>query len=136
MKSLKSLGATLLAIALGYGGLAAAMPASELPQTEGGLVIQIRRCHRDLQHHFVPQFGRTEWHVHRRTDCRPVRVLPPIQVRDCHNEVRCHFLFRYGNVPHRHIGPNCRVRVYSMFDQHRPRPRSCIQIGQIRYCEY
>jgi len=136
MKLLKSLGAILLMAGLGYGGPVEAMPANNAPQSDGGLVIQVRGCHGDPQRHFVPQFGRTEWHVHRRPDCRPIRVRPPIQVRDCHREVRRHFLPRYGNVPHRHVGPNCRVRVYSRFDPLRPRPPSCIQIGPIRYCEY
>ncbi|WP_269930612.1 hypothetical protein [Aminobacter sp. HY435] len=134
MKILKSLGAALLAAGL-FGGPASAMPAGDLPQLDDSLVVQVRACHGDVQRHFVPEYGRTMYHRHRRPDCHPIPVQPP-QARDCHREVRRHYLPRYGNVPHRHIGTNCRVKVYNRYDPYRPRPGACIQIGPIRYCEY
>lgn len=134
MNFLKSFAAALLAAGLGYGGPAEAMPATGLPQIDGGLVVQVRGCHADIQRHFVPEFGRTMYHRHRRPDCRPIPVQQ--QIRDCHRDVRRHVLPRYGNVPHRHIGPDCRARIYSRYNPQRPRPGSCIQIGPIRYCEY
>lgn len=128
------LGAALLLGSL-YANPASALPVGDRAAAENGLVVQVRGCHADVQRHFVPEYGRTMYHRHRRPDCRPIPVQPP-QARDCHREVRRHFLPRYGNVPHRHIGPNCRVKIFSRYDPYRPRPGSCIQIGPIRYCEY
>lgn len=135
MKFLNSLGAALLAAALGYGGPASAMPAGE-PQSDSGLVVQVRGCHPEVVRHYVPEIGRTAWHRHRRPDCRPIIVRQPV-VRDCHRGVERHYLPQYGaRVTHRHVGSSCRIRVYDRYDPYRPRPGTCIQIGPIRYCEY
>jgi len=56
------------------------------------------------------------------------RPRPP---RDCHRDVRRHFVPGYGRVPHRHVGPRCRVDVGRRY---RDRDRDCIRIGDLRIC--
>jgi len=51
--------------------------------------------------------------------------------RDCHRDVRRHFVPGYGRVPHRHVGPRCRVDVGR---RDRYRGRDCIRIGDLRIC--
>ncbi len=99
-----------IAVLTALTGLAGAGPSMPQPVTAEPLVIQIRGCHADVRRHYVPQYGRTVTHYHRR-DCRPVRVgggVPPS--RDCHRDVRTHRI-NGVLVRHRHVGPNCRVRV-------------------------
>ncbi len=74
------------------------------------LVVPVHRCHSDVRRAFVPEFGRTTTHRHLR-NCRPVRVDGGGRSRDCHRDARRHFVPGYGRVLHRHVGPNCRVRV-------------------------
>jgi hypothetical protein len=95
-----------------------------------GMVVPVRGCHADVRRHYVPEYGRTVTHRHRR-DCRPVRVDGG-GGRDCHRDARRHFVPGYGRVVHRHVGPNCRVRVLRRYDRG---GRNCVQIGPIRYCE-
>jgi hypothetical protein len=113
-------------------------PASALPSGSPGaqpkgqtLITPVRGCHSDVRRHYVPEFGRTTTHRHRR-NCQPVRVDGGGGPRDCHRDVRRHYVPGYGRVVHRHVGPNCRVRVFRRYD--RPGGRDCIFLGPIRYC--
>lgn len=136
MKILRAINAFCLAAGL-LAGPAAAAPVNSMPAYDGGLVTQVRGCHPNVRRHYVPEFGRNAWHFHRR-NCRPVRAANPGGGggRDCHRDVRRHVVPGYGRVTHRHVGPNCRVRVYRQYRPGLPRPGNCIQIGPIRYCEY
>lgn len=138
MTILRAINAICIAAGLSLTAPAIAAPALDAPSHDSGLVINVRGCHGDAQRHFVPEFGRTVLHRHRRPDCRPVQAAGPgVGPRDCHRDVRRHFLPEFrGSVPHRHVGNSCRVRVYQRFNPNRPRPGSCIQIGPVRYCEY
>lgn len=111
----KLVAAVLLLAALMAPAVAGpAMPPSA-PAREPA-VIQARGCHADVRRHYVPEYGRTVTHYHRR-DCRPVRVgagRPP-QVRDCHRDVRTHRI-RGVLVRHRHVGPHCAVRVVRRYN--------------------
>ncbi|GLS32154.1 hypothetical protein SAMN04488498_10698 [Mesorhizobium albiziae] len=138
MKMLRAFNVLCIAAGLATTAPAIAAPLNPSPAYDANLVVQVRGCHRDVERHYVPEFGRPAWHYHR-PNCRPVQVPPPgagVGVRDCHRDVRRHFVPGYGRVTHRHVGPNCRVRVYSQFNPGRPRPANCIQIGPVRYCEY
>jgi hypothetical protein len=119
-------------------GFAHASPASAAPFAAPGaqpsgetLVVPVHRCNADVRRAYVPEFGRTATHRHLR-NCRPVRVDGGS--RDCHRDARRHFVPGYGRVVHRHVGPNCRVRVLRRFDG--PGGRECAWIGPIRYCVY
>lgn len=107
-------------------------PPSANPASGKSLVVPARGCHSDVRRHYVPEYGRTATHRHRR-DCRPVRVDGGGS-RDCHRDVRRHYVPGYGRVVHRHVGSNCRVRVFRRYD--RPGGRECIWIGPVRYCIY
>jgi hypothetical protein len=138
MKVLKAIHILCIAAGLTTTAPALAAPVGAVPAYDGGLVLQVGGCHPDVRRHFVPEFGRNAWHLHRR-NCRPVRADPGgggSGGRDCHRDVRRHFVPGYGRLTHRHVGPNCRIRVYRQFDPGRSRPGSCIQIGPVRYCEY
>lgn len=95
------------------------------------LVVPVRGCHSDVRRHYVPEFGRTATHRHRR-NCRPVRVDRDRDRRDCHRNARRHFVPGHGRIVHRHVGPNCRVRVLRRYDRG---GRNCVRLGPIRYCE-
>ena len=97
------------------------------------LVMPVSGCHSDVRRHYVPEFGRTVTHRHLR-DCRPVRADSGGVARDCHSDVRRHYVPGYGWVVHRHVGSNCRIRVFRRYDQ--PGGRECTRIGPIRYCIY
>lgn len=139
MKLMRAFSAFCLAAGMAATAPVIAAPVNVAPSHDAGLVVQVRGCHSNVQRHFVPEFGRTVWHFHRR-NCRPVRADRPGAGggggRDCHRDVRRHFVPGYGRVTHRHVGPNCRVRVYRQYNPGRPRPANCIQIGPVRYCEY
>jgi hypothetical protein len=116
-------------------------PSSPLVESP---VIQVSGCHRDIQRHFVPEFGRRAWHFHRRPSCRPVRVdgpdgdiedMPrPRPPMDCHRDARRHFLPEFGRaMMHRHVGPDCRVRILRQSDVFRP--GACVTVGPITFCD-
>lgn len=111
---------------------AAPLAAPGVQPSGQNLVVPVRGCHSDVRRHYVPQFGRTATHRHRR-DCRPVRVDGGDR-RDCHRDARRHFVPGYGRVLHRHVGPNCRVRVLRRWDG--PGGRDCVRVGPVRYCVY
>lgn len=124
--------------------LAAALPlpasaaVTSPPTQTDGLVTHVSGCHRDVQRHYVPEFGRRAWHYHRGRNCRPVRVdapdLEPVRPRDCHRDARRHYLPEYGgSVWHRHVGPDCRVRILRRSDSFRP--GACVRIGPVTVCE-
>lgn len=137
MRLLRTIAAVTLAAAS-----AITMPAfgspSGAPVVDGSLVEQVRGCHRDVERHFVPEFGRRALHRHQGPRCRPVLVdgpgpLPgPRPGRDCHNDARRHFVPGYGNVLHRHRR-DCSVRVLRRGSSFRP--DACIRIGPVIYCE-
>ncbi|MEW9836755.1 hypothetical protein [Mesorhizobium marinum] len=121
-------------VAAGFAFVAPA-GAAPLPATQPSgqtLVVPVRGCHSDVRRHYVPEYGRTVTHRHRR-DCRPVRV-DGNGSRDCHRDARRHFVPGYGRVLHRHVGPDCRVRVLRRWDG--PGGRECAFIGPVRYCVY
>ncbi|MEQ1949972.1 hypothetical protein [Mesorhizobium sp. CN2-181] len=93
----------------GAASAGAAMPSA--PGMRGPVVVQAGGCHADVRRHYVPEYGRTVTHFHKR-DCAPIRAGGGPVVRDCHRDVRLH---RIGGVPvwHRHVGPDCAVRVVS-----------------------
>jgi hypothetical protein len=106
------LAAALLLATLAPGGAAPPAPLAGAGQTD---VVQVRGCHADVRRHYVPQYGRSVAHYHRR-NCRPVRagMAPPIR-RDCHRDVRVHRI-NGVLVRHRHVGPYCAVRVVRRFN--------------------
>lgn len=113
---------------------AAPLSAPAGPQSSApNVVVPVGGCHADVRRHYVPEYGRSVNHRHRR-DCRPVRVEGGGGGggRDCHREARRHFVPGIGSVVHRHVGPDCRVRVLRRYDSG---GRNCVQIGPIRYCE-
>ena len=103
----------LVAAALLLSTLAGAASASPVvppaPAAGESLVVQVRGCHADTRRHFVPEFGLRIWHFHNRR-CRPIRAGGGPAIRDCHRDVRLHRI-RGVLVWHRHVGPNCAVRV-------------------------
>jgi hypothetical protein len=131
MNLLRFASAACLAASMAFVSPVSAAPfaAPDTQPSGQNLVVPVRGCHSDVRRHFVPEFGRTVSHRHRR-DCRPVRVTSGS--RHCHRDARRHFERGYGRVVHRHVGPNCRVRVLRRFDRG---GRNCVQIGPIRYCE-
>ncbi|MDQ6436714.1 hypothetical protein RB623_21905 [Mesorhizobium sp. LHD-90] len=92
------------------GASAGAGPAT-LPAPGAGesLIVQTRGCHADERRHYVPEYGRPVWHYHNRR-CRPIRAGGGPVVRDCHRDVRLHRI-NGVRVWHRHVGPDCAVRV-------------------------
>jgi hypothetical protein len=112
-------------------GAAPVGPSGMQPSSQQGLVTKVGGCHSDVRRHYVPEFGRSTEHRHLR-NCRPVRVEERGRDRDCHREARRHYVPGIGSVVHRHVGPNCRVRVLRRYDSG---GRDCVQIGPIRYCE-
>ena len=112
---------------------AAPLAAPDAQPTAQTMVVPVGGCHADVRRHYVPEYGRTATHRHRR-DCRPVRDDNGWGGggRDCHREARRHYVPGYGRVVHRHVGSNCRVRVLRRHDHG---GRNCVQIGPIRYCE-
>jgi hypothetical protein len=133
MSLLRIASAACLAASFAFVSPSGAAPfAAPAIQPSGeNLVVPVRGCHADVRRHYVPEFGRTVTHRHRR-DCRPVRV--DSGPRDCHREARRHYVPGYGRVVHRHVGPNCRVRILRRWDG--PGGRDCVRIGPIRYCVY
>ncbi len=138
---------TIAAIALSVASIvtlpASAAPLGASPTLSDGLVTQVRGCHRDVERHFVPEFGRRAWHYHRGSRCRPVEVdrpgsgpgfIPGPGPRDCHREARRHFLPEYGgSVVHRHVGGSCRVRILRRSESFRP--GACISVGPVTFCD-
>lgn len=120
---------------------ASAAPQATVPIAADGLVIQVSGCHREPERHFVEEFGRRAWHIHRGSRCRPVEVrldddeeFDEPRRRDCHRDAERHFLPEYGgSFVHRHVGPNCRVRELRRSEERRS--GTCIQIGPLTYCE-
>jgi hypothetical protein len=96
------------------------------------LITPVHACHSSVRRAYVPQFGRSATHRHLR-NCRPVRVDAG-GGRDCHRHARRHFVPGYGRVVHRHVGLNCRIRIFRRYD--RPGGRECVRIGALRYCVY
>ena len=132
MNLIRIASAACLAASFAFMSPAGAAPfAAPGAQPSGtNLVVPVRGCHSDVRRHYVPEFGRTVTHRHRR-NCRPVRISGD-GPRDCHRNARRHFVPGYGRVVHRHVGRNCRVRVLRRYDRG---GRNCIRIGPIRYCE-
>ena len=90
---------------------ASAMPRAGTPDIAAGpIFVPAGGCHADTRTHFVPEFGRSVPHRHRR-DCAPVAAEAPGRPVDCHRDAREHFVPGYGRVYHRHVGPDCEIRV-------------------------
>lgn len=130
MPPLKILAAALLGAATCIPVASSAAPAAPQVQVDG-LVVQVRGCHSEREYHYVPELGRSAWHYHRRSSCRPVEV--PRAERDCHRHAERHYLRGYGHVVHRHVGSDCRVRILRQSDYYRP--GTCIRIGPITFCD-
>jgi hypothetical protein len=107
------LGSFVVAVGL-LQGPASALPLGSQPANDGVPLVQVSGCHRDVEFHWVPELGRSAWHYHRGSSCRPIEVdppAPPVSV-DCHRDVQRHYLPEFDRrVTHRHVGPNCRVLV-------------------------
>lgn len=123
------------------GGPASALPLAGAPAAGDGLLVQVRGCHRDVERHFVPEFGRRAWHYHRGSSCRPIEVdapRPPAPPppEDCHRDVRRHFVPEFGRrVTHRHVGPRCRIQVFEEVGPGaRPPSGVCVSIGGVQFC--
>lgn len=97
-------------IAACCAGPAAAMQPAAAPAPETLPLVLAGGCHPDVRRHFVPEFGATVEHQHRR-DCSPVRVRRPVPLPDCHRAPREHHIPGMGRVYHRHVGPNCEIRI-------------------------
>lgn len=52
--------------------------------------------------------------------------------RDCHRSPDRHFVKGYGNVLHRHVGPNCRVQTMKQFKKRQH--NNCIRFGDFWLC--
>lgn len=121
---------------------AAAAPATFPvgPAAGDGIVIQVTGCHRDVQRHFVPEFGRRAWHYHRGSSCRPIEVdapppPPPPPPADCHRDVRRHYVPEYGRrITHRHVGASCRIQIFEEVRPGRPPSGVCVSIGGVQFC--
>ncbi|MVA96982.1 hypothetical protein GN330_06945 [Nitratireductor sp. CAU 1489] len=103
-----------LALAAISGATAAPVFAVQPSTPHGGLaLIPVGGCHRDTRRHFVPEFGKTVRHHHRRRDCRPVadEAAQPRKPADCHRDPRLHRVPGAGRIYHRHVGNDCRIRV-------------------------
>lgn len=136
--------AMALAAAVMISSPAGAGQLSPSPALSDPLVVPVAGCHRDVDRHYVPEFGRRAWHFHRGRNCRPVRTdgpgggpgflpdpRPPV---DCHRNVRSHYLPEYGDVVvHRHVGGSCRVRVLRRAETFRP--GACVSIGPVTFCD-
>lgn len=91
-------------------GVAGAGPAVlPTPDAGGPYILQAGGCHADVRRHYVPEYGRPVTHYHDRR-CLPVRAGDAPVLRDCHRDVRQHRI-RGELVWHRHVGPNCAVRI-------------------------
>lgn len=90
-----------------------ATPPAGLPSD----VVQVGGCHYDVRTHFVPEYGMTIPHLHRKGDCAPIIAEGGGRVerrdgrrpRDCHADVRRHEV-NGVMMWHRHVGPDCAVR--------------------------
>ncbi len=127
-----------LTLATALTAPAQAAPSSRAPALSEGLVVKVSGCHRDVERHFVPEFDRRAWHVHRGSNCRPVRVdqpdPDPVVPRDCHRDARRHYLPEYGDsVWHRHVGDSCRIRIIRRSDS--AGPGACIRVGPVTVCD-
>ncbi|MFH1795110.1 MAG: hypothetical protein ABIK36_16125 [Pseudomonadota bacterium] len=119
---------------------ASAGQLSQSPALSDGLIVNVGGCHRDVERHYVPEYGRRAWHYHRGSSCRPRRVEgpgfipgPPRPV-DCHRDARRHYLPEYGErVVHRHVGDSCRVRILRRAETFRP--GACVTVGPITFCD-
>ena len=139
MKSIRVLGAALLALSFSAGS-APAMPQAPAPQGNS-LVTKVQvDCHQDVRRHYLAEYGRRVWHRHRQ-NCRVVVIDREEdgyddRPRDCHRDVRRHYLPEYGrSVYHKHVGERCRIRAYNQHQgsgQGRP---DCIRIGPVTLCE-
>jgi hypothetical protein len=138
MKSIKALGAALLALSFATGS-APAMPQAPVPDGNG-LVTNVQvDCHADVRRHYLPEYGRRVWHRHRQSNCRVVIIDREDDYddrpRDCHRDVRRHYLPEYGrSVYHKHVGERCRIRVYYPYDNGGG-GRNCIRLGIVTLCE-
>lgn len=96
------------------GAAAVPVPAAP-PSTPPGTaaVIPAGGCHQDTRRHFVPEFGKTLRHHHRRRDCRPVADETAQRGKpvDCHRDARFHRVPGAGRIYHRHVGQDCRIRI-------------------------
>jgi hypothetical protein len=144
MRLSRTIAAIALSVATIFTLPASATSLGASPTLSEGLVTQVRGCHRDVERHYVPEFGRRAWHYHRGSRCRPVRVDGPGSVigpgpgpgpRDCHRDARRHFLPEYGrSVVHRHVGGSCRVRVLRR-SQSFQGGGACVTIGPVTFCD-
>lgn len=136
MARLKSVSATALmlaGLATGLAAPAAAMPLStlgasgkaQISKQGDSLATKVAGCHQSGQYHMVFRWGYPAWHRHR-PNCRPVAV------RHCHRGFRHHFHPGYGNVWHKHVGPNC-VPFRGQVWQGGPR-HGCVKIGGLWIC--
>ncbi|WP_127599492.1 hypothetical protein [Nitratireductor alexandrii] len=107
-----------LSAALGLAALSGAAAAplfAAAPSTPPGTAAAIPAggCHQDTRRHFVPEFGKTLRHHHRRRDCRPVADETAERRRpaDCHRAPRLHRVPGAGRIYHRHVGDDCRIRI-------------------------
>jgi hypothetical protein len=108
------------------------------PEAGEGILHKVSGCHRGVEYHFVPEFGRSAWHYHRGGLCRPIEAPPPPPPpppQDCHRDVRRHYLEEYGRrVTHRHVGPSCRVQVFEEVGPGGPPSGVCVTIAGVQFC--
>ncbi len=136
MRLLNTLAAATLSLASAITLPSFAAPMSS-PNGGETLVIQVQGCHRDVERHYVPEFGRRAWHYHRGRSCRPVHVASPTPgpgpgPRDCHRNAERHYVPGYGRILHRHRR-DCSIRILRPHD--RFRDDYCVRIGPLIYCE-
>jgi hypothetical protein len=126
MKTIRTVGAALIALGIGMTGPVSATP--KRPAAEGNDLVTkvIVDCHPDARLHYLPKYDRKVLHRHRQSDCRVVLVDPPEQAIDCHPDARLHYLPKYDRrVLHRHRQSDCRVVIVDQEDDYEDRPRDC-----------
>ena len=145
MRFVKIAAALALSIASAAPLTASAAQPGQSPALSEGLLVNVSGCHRDVERHYVPEFGRRARHYHRGRNCRPVRVDgpgggpgfipgPPRPPVDCHRDARRHYLPEYGrSVVHRHVGDSCRPRILRRSESFRP--GACVSIGPVTFCD-
>lgn len=103
--------ALAMSVMAGQLSPAMAMPRGDTPHGAAGpIFVPAGGCHADTRTHLVPEFGRPAPHRHRR-DCAPVAAEAPRRAADCHRDAREHVVPGRGRVYHRHVGPDCEIRV-------------------------
>jgi hypothetical protein len=140
MKTIRTVGAALIALGIGMTGPASATPKT--PSAEGNDLVTkvIVDCHPDARLHYLPRYDRKVLHRHRQSDCKVVIVDQEDDYedrpRDCHRDLRKHYLPEYGrSVYHKHVGESCRIKVYNPYQGSGPNRPDCVKLGPVLLCE-